>query len=48
VLADYIPEAEYDEAKMQEAMRLEAELGGLEPYCRIGRYLQFCFKKSQA
>jgi len=45
VLADYIPETEYDDAKEQEALRLEEELACLEPYRRIGRYLQFCFKK---
>jgi len=45
VLADYIPESEYDDAKEQEALRLEEELACLEPYRRIGRYLQFCFKK---
>jgi len=45
ILADYVPDAEYDEAKTLEAIQLEAELGGIEPYRRIGRYLQFCFKK---
>jgi S-adenosylmethionine-dependent methyltransferase len=45
VLADYISDAEYDQTKEQEAIRLEAELSGLEPYRRIGRYLQFCFRK---
>lgn len=45
VLADYIHETEYDDAKEQEVLRLEEELACLEPYRRIGRYLQFCFKK---
>lgn len=45
VLADYIPDAEYDEVKEQEAILLEQELSGLEPYRRIGRYFQFCFRK---
>ena len=45
VLADYISDAEYDEAKEQEAILLEEELSGLEPYRRIGRYFQFCFRK---
>jgi len=47
VLADYISDAEYDEAKEQEAIRLEDELSGLEPYRRIGRYLQFSFRKQR-
>jgi S-adenosylmethionine-dependent methyltransferase len=45
VLADYISDAEYDETKEQEAIRLEEDLSGLEPYRRIGRYLQFSFRK---
>jgi S-adenosylmethionine-dependent methyltransferase len=45
VLADYIPDSEYDDTKEQEAILLEQELSGLEPYRRIGRYLQFCFTK---
>jgi S-adenosylmethionine-dependent methyltransferase len=45
VLADYISDDEYDEAKEQEAISLEKELSGLEPYRRIGRYLQFSFRK---
>ncbi len=45
VLADYIPEVEYTEGKEQQATHLEEKLAGMEPYRRIGRYLQFCFKK---
>jgi S-adenosylmethionine-dependent methyltransferase len=45
VLADYIPDDQYDEARERETIALEEELSGLEPYRRIGRYLQFCFRK---
>jgi S-adenosylmethionine-dependent methyltransferase len=45
VLADYIPEAELTSAREQELVCLEKELAGLEPYRRVGRYLQFSFQK---
>jgi S-adenosylmethionine-dependent methyltransferase len=45
VLADYISDLDYDETNEREAIRLEKELSGLEPYRRIGRYLQFAFRK---
>jgi len=47
VLADYIPDSEYDDEKKRKVFQLEDTLGGLEPYRQIGRYLQFCFKKIQ-
>lgn len=45
VLADYIPDNEYDDERTRNVFHLEDILGGLEPYRRIGRYLQFCFKR---
>jgi S-adenosylmethionine-dependent methyltransferase len=46
VLADYIPEEELTEVRERELTRLEKELASLEPYRRFGRYMQFCFKKT--
>jgi S-adenosylmethionine-dependent methyltransferase len=46
VLADYIPDDEYSDGKLQEVTALEEQLAGQEPYRRMGRYLQFCFKRS--
>src|SRR5258708_1346113 len=48
VLADYIPDAEYDDARERQVNELEIALSNIEPYRRIGRYLQFCFKKAAA
>jgi hypothetical protein len=48
MLADYIPEQDKgDEAeKLRDLLRLEHALAGMEPYRRMGRYLQFSFKKN--
>lgn len=46
VLADYIPEEELTSDREQEVIRLEKELASLEPYRRFGRYIQFCFQKT--
>jgi S-adenosylmethionine-dependent methyltransferase len=48
VLADYIPDDEYSESTLLATMALEESLAGLEPYRRMGRYLQFCFRKDIA
>jgi S-adenosylmethionine-dependent methyltransferase len=45
VLADYIPDDEYSDAKIREVTALEEQLSGQEPYRRMGRYLQCCFKR---
>ena len=45
VLADYFPQSQMTVAKEAELLRLEEELGGLEPFRRFGRYLQFAFKR---
>lgn len=44
-LADYIPETAYDEETKRKVYQLENALSGREPYRRIGRYLQFAFRK---
>lgn len=44
VLADYMPDADIDEAKEQALLALEEKLAALDPYRHAGRYLQFCFK----
>ncbi len=46
VLADYIPEEAYDQRRKEGVLRLEEALAGIEPYRRMGRYLQFCFRKA--
>lgn len=45
VLADYLPEGVRNAEREAAVFRLEDALGALEPYRRIGRYLQFSFKK---
>jgi len=45
VFSDYIPEEEITEDREEELISLEEKLMGLEPYRRIGRYVQFCFEK---
>jgi S-adenosylmethionine-dependent methyltransferase len=45
VLADYIPDNQYDDERKHNVFLLENTLGGIDPYRRIGRYLQFCLKK---
>ena len=48
VLSDYIPEAGVTADREAALLRMETELSGLEPYRRIGRYVQFCFAKRAA
>lgn len=48
VLADYIPEGEYSESTLRATIELEESLAGQEPFRRVGRYLQFCFKNEPA
>lgn len=43
VLADYLTEANLDDDKESQLLDLEERLSSLEPYRRMGRYLQFCF-----
>jgi S-adenosylmethionine-dependent methyltransferase len=47
VLADYVSEQEA-QPREAELLRLETQLATLEPYRRIGRYLQFAFRRRAA
>jgi S-adenosylmethionine-dependent methyltransferase len=46
VLADYVPEQQAVPSE-EAILHLEKTLGSLEPFRRIGRYFQFCFRRAE-